>query len=173
MLEPVLQTASDIRLACERYYSALTKRGVPHMFDQNLCCMCAIASASLHKQLTKEGIDCLVYTGNFLSKTGIPCMHAWVELLPCRTIVDITATQFGDSFPKVLITSPNQEFFAHYQRETKISQNLNTWMIQQRATTKVVNAVLRRRPKRYRPLPKITLPSLLENNPLQSLPIAA
>lgn len=95
--------ALGVRKKCEKF--ALSNASINYDFhNQNdLACMCAVASFVLAEALRKNGIKCNVLYGKFhLPKRNWGSEHCWVEV--GRKIVDITATQFQD-LPKVYIVS--------------------------------------------------------------------
>jgi hypothetical protein len=71
----------------------------------NLAGACAIASYSMYRALIKLG-----YNPKFIvADSGCGC-HCWVEI--DSYVIDLTATQFNMTLPKVLISNKNSYFKA-------------------------------------------------------------
>ncbi len=75
----------------------------PDVDEWNLAGACAIASYAMYRALIKFG-----YKPEFIiADSGCGC-HCWISL--DDYIIDLTATQFNMSLPKVLITK-NKDYF--------------------------------------------------------------
>lgn len=71
----------------------------PHIGDvRTLACYCAIAAAHLFTALKENGFD---------AKVAVNDLHAFVLVNKGKYIVDVTATQFGDEYPEVVLMPLN------------------------------------------------------------------
>ncbi len=94
--------------------------------DDELSCMCAIASTALAFFFTKYGYKVQVWAGIAIDGTWIN--HCWC--VSNSKIWDITATQFGD-YPKVYVTSLDDKDYEPYKRISDI-RCLHTWPREQK-----------------------------------------
>lgn len=104
------EIANQVRRKCEIYADQTGNWG------EDLCGMCAIASAALKEALSRAGFDSKIIHG-YNGCLG----HCWVEI--GDTIYDITATQFGGD--AVTIVSTDDEFYQEY-KEPRTCEELET-----------------------------------------------
>lgn len=100
-------------------------------YEEDLRCACAIGSYILHKVLKKTGIKTQVIVGKAY-EDQIPLgedpdldNHCWLELMD-GTILDITATQFGEPEPKIFFRHNDKNYRAH-NKAHKAIRELNTF----------------------------------------------
>ena len=110
-MKRLLSIAKIVRKKCEKF--ALSKDSIDYDFngENDLTCMCAVASFALYEALRQQGITCKVVEGLFYQFKEEPrnyqhylrrYSHCWVKA--GKKVIDITATQFGD-YPKVHVVS--------------------------------------------------------------------
>lgn len=90
--------ATEARFICESIH---LKKG---SFNANLAGACAVASTYIHESLTKLGIKSSLKCGYNIEED---IYHCWVET--AHYLIDVTYTQFDDSFDKVLVISKRSE----------------------------------------------------------------
>lgn len=103
----VLAAAKSVRSNMETYalYLAVTKDADIDVDD--LRGACGIASWVLWRALRRGGVDAHLVVGFYYDEFSID--HAWVRV--GDTIVDVTATQFDDALPEVVVTSAKDDGF--------------------------------------------------------------
>lgn len=126
--------AEKIRNKCEVFANSEEAQGYDFYNDDDLGCMCAIASFVLARELKKNGISCKVVCGRFEGND-----HCWVET--DTKIIDITATQFIGSYPKVHIVSINNKKYT----DGKIVdyRHFRTWGYGQQPSSKITHEILK------------------------------
>ena len=135
-LYKVKQIATRIRRKCELFANSEHAADYDFYKNKSLACMCAVASFALHEALKRKNIPSKVVHGRFEYKFS---HHCWVELQDKnKTIVDITATQFGIK-DKVHIPQKNDDrfIFKRYVEE----KNMRDWA-GQRPSVKTTEKIL-------------------------------
>ena len=89
-------------------------------FPADLCGLCARASYKLQTRLRAAGIEVDFVYGEFDTLD-----HCWVVYK--KKIVDITATQFGLSFPSVYVTSVHDQMYHPIERNGKAEDEVVKW----------------------------------------------
>jgi len=131
--------AYEVRKQCEKF--ARSSRSSQYDFHGNddLECMCAVASYTLCTELEKHGISCQMVCGEFcepdycnFDENSLQANHCWVE---CGDlVVDVTATQFG-SYRRVVITRTElgmgKNFHSMYYGDDAMYET-STWECSQR-----------------------------------------
>jgi hypothetical protein len=116
--------ARRIRKRCEDFACSKESNGHDFHDNEDLSCMCAVASFALHEALKRRGIRSKVIKGcYYLSPKSqknddmgtLGMTHCWLEV--DDKIVDITATQF-DVTPKVYIVSNRNQKYRVIQEVT-------------------------------------------------------
>lgn len=133
MRDIVKQIASQVRSACEGFVNSHESFDYDFHGQDDLCCMCAVASMALKKALEREGIHSDLVVGEY---DGF--CHCWLEWQ--NYIVDITATQFNLK-RKIHIVSTNTKLY------NKIEVNpseFKDWPHTQKPNDKVVKYILER-----------------------------
>lgn len=115
--------ASRVRRKCEAFAMSSAASNYDFHNNDDLSCMCAVASFVLAEALKKQGIKCNVIHGNFWEGGWDRGEHCWVEV--GRNIVDITATQFLPDGPKVYIVSKKNRQYRRGEVKNHYSQFKN------------------------------------------------
>lgn len=105
-MNKILSIAQDVRNKCEEFAKSNASKKYDFHNQDDLGCMCAVASFVLARALRRNRIKCNIVSGEFYDNGWPAGNHCWVEVR--NKIVDITATQFGD-FPPVYVTSKKDE----------------------------------------------------------------
>jgi len=101
-LSKIKRIAKDVRKWAERLQEQ------EQLWDNNLGCMCAIASYELFKRLRKARLDPTICFTN-----GDDGGHAFIS---CQGhIVDVTATQFTRKIPKVIVIPVKEIDYMTYE----------------------------------------------------------
>ena len=108
-MQKIRSIAKIVRKKCEVFAKSRASTNYDFHDKDDLSCMCAVASFVLAEALRKNGFECNVIHGNFSRYGCYNSEHCWVEVK--NKIIDITATQFKSSIPKVYIVSnKNRQF---------------------------------------------------------------
>src|SRR5262245_61620809 len=90
-----------------------------HGWDRSLTGACLCASYLLARLLQKQGVQARMAMGimNWKDQEESPqaedADHVWVELQR-RTVIDVTATQFGEKYPPVVIAPMGSPLWREY-----------------------------------------------------------
>ena len=88
-LQRIRAIAHRVRKWAEKLQEQRGERG---MWDENLGCMCGICAYEIFKRARRAGMRCRI---------AMSCHHAFV--IYHGRVVDVTATQFGNRYPKVVV----------------------------------------------------------------------
>jgi hypothetical protein len=109
VMQKIRSIARIVRKKCEAFAKSEASKNCDFHNQEDLSCMCAVASFVLAEALRENGLECNVVHGNFYLNGCYRSEHCWVEVK--NKIVDITATQFKSSIPKVyIISNKNPQF---------------------------------------------------------------
>lgn len=108
-MQKIRSIAKIVRKKCEVFAKSEDSTNYDFHDHDDLSCMCAVASFVLAEALRKNGFECNVIHGKFYLNGCYRSEHCWVEVK--NKIVDITATQFKSSIPKVYIVSDKNPQF--------------------------------------------------------------
>jgi len=121
MLDPkIIEIATDIRKKAYNFAMSDASKEYDFHHEDNLSCMCAVASYALYKDLLKKGYnsDTVKFVeGDFEDEY---CGHCWIEIE--GFIVDVTATQFGIE-NEIYITKIGKDRRYIKERETDLMPN--------------------------------------------------
>ena len=134
IVNDIREVAEEVREKCLDF--ALSDDSVGYDFHgyEDLHAMCAVASATLFRELCRRGIGKKprIVEGEYWKKE-----HCWVEVDDC--VVDITASQFNG--PRIVV-EPIEAVKDGYQGKEKTQ--LRSWPKQQRPNAKIVRKILNR-----------------------------
>lgn len=99
---------------------------------------CGIASYFVYKVLKRNKFKPKIIWGDFVDKNGEPQPHCWVQL--GRTIIDITADQFG--YKPIVFDIQNQRYQPSCEMTQKAFKD-RYWPLWQRPTKKKINDLSR------------------------------
>ena len=129
-----IRIAHKVRRICEKIARRKISRSYDFYKEDNLSCMCAIASTCLSRIYDKEGINNIFVVGKFNNRNR----HCWVELIDENLIVDITATQFSGHFKKAHMTPTDDDSYD----KTNVDK-LEDWPETQRPNEQIVSKIMR------------------------------
>jgi len=101
----VLVVAEETRAFCEKIAASKRSRCKDYHKKPDLAMMCGAASVYLARALRAAGVECQLFEGVF---------HCAVWVGGC--VVDITATQYGTKYPKVLVL-PERKYRKTFKTE--------------------------------------------------------
>lgn len=102
-----------------------------------LACLCAVASAALSQAFLKNGFNNILVYGEYRGQA-----HCWVKTEDGRNW-DLTATQFGPSFPKVYSFLKNRNFEEIEYVAEPYKKYFSDWPVEQRPGARKTKKILR------------------------------
>ena len=139
-LTKAIRIAERVRERCE--FVAMHTKGYEFSEDKTLYCMCGIASVALSRELRRNGIRNKIVYGDFKkNESAWGSDHCWVGVE--GHVIDITATQFGDEFPSVMVEAA--DYSEHYDASMvvrNIKDFFRGWEPGQRPHKRILKKIL-------------------------------
>jgi hypothetical protein len=135
IVSDIRDVAEEVREKCLDFALSDDSIGYDFHGQENLEMMCAVASATLFRELCRRGIgkNLRVVEGEYWQKE-----HCWVEV--SGYIVDITASQYRG--PRIVIEPIEAVRDGEYRGNDK--NRLRDWPKEQRPNAKIVRKILSR-----------------------------
>ena len=146
-IDKAIQIAYKVRKQCEVFVNSEASKNYDFHKQDDLGCMCAVASFTLAFTLNKRNIEAKMIRGKFFINNDAhkdedeDCFgdeHCWVEFRD--KIIDITATQFDD-VPKVYVSNRDSNRYSGEQVVLEPSE-LEGWGEEQKPNPEATQKIL-------------------------------